>query len=222
MIVKTIYHVDHDAIGVAQNMLDKFNDIKNVINQPSNNFFYDMWQIKEEFKNTIWDEILSSLPFAIGEARIIKLDPGRCYVQHADIDDRYHLNIKGDNSYLVDVESKEIFPMENNGFWYEMDAGKIHSAVNLGVETRYQLVVRKLLNPSVFDNWKKISIYPICDKPRFQFDNQISSWLNRANKSRIISNFAVFDDHVEFYIEMCSAGELEVFDRDKFSIIQST
>lgn len=218
MLFKTLYDIDSKLLDSAKKSLQKFHDIKNVINQPVNDPFYDIWQIKDEFKGTVWEHILSTLPFKVGEARIIKLDSGKCYLQHADIDDRYHLNIAGDNSFLVDVDTNKIFPLENDCCWYEMDAGKIHSAINLGTDPRYQLVVRKLLSKTQLDSCEKVQIYPICNKPRYQFDNFISPWLNRAAKRNIINYFKVFEDHAEFFIDTKYLSELEEFDKDLFSV----
>lgn len=218
MLYKTHYEVHSALIDSAKKSLQKFQDIKNVINYPVNDPFYDTWQIKDEFKGSVWEDILSTLPFKAGEARIIKLDSGKCYLQHADIDDRYHLNIAGNDSFLVDVDTNKIFPLENDGFWYEMDAGKIHSAINLGTEPRYQLVVRKLLSKTHFDNFKKVKVYPVCDKPRYQFDNFVSPWLNKAAKRKIINNFKVFEDHAEFCIDVKYLLELEEFNKDMFSV----
>ena len=103
-----------------------------VLNQPTGNFFYDPWKIKLEFKNTVWEDILKSLPFNKGEARIIKLDPGESYLCHADIDNRWHLNLKGQQSYLVNLDDHVLYPTNADGFWYSMNAGKLHSASNYG------------------------------------------------------------------------------------------
>ena len=145
MINKTDYFVSISSI--PQDVA--FNDEKIYLNAPTGDFFYDPWKIKDEYKNTYWDDVLQTLDFEIGEARIIKLSVGECYLQHADIDDRYHLNITGDNSILINLENYEIFKIFKDGIWYEMDAGIIHSAVNFGQEDRYQLVVRKLLKKNL-------------------------------------------------------------------------
>ena len=119
--------------------------MKTTINKPTGNFFYDPWILKDEYKGTVWETLYNSLPVVKGEARIIILDPRQCYQVHADIDDRYHLNILGDNSYLIDLVRDIMHPLAQDGIWYDMDASFLHTATNFGRRARVQLVVRKLL-----------------------------------------------------------------------------
>lgn len=205
MILKTKYIAPVDLIPKFIN----FEENKTQINQPSNDFFYDPWYLKDEFKNTIWEELLSTLNVDIGEARIIKLPVGKCYQQHADIDDRYHLNLSGDNSVLINLENNEIYKMKQDGVWYEMDAGIIHSAINFGQEDRYQIVVRKLLLKNHLINPYKVSIELSGCNPRFVFDNSISKWLNRSNKIGVINKFSHYDNTVEFFAEKFVIDQIE-------------
>lgn len=176
-------------------------EMKMVLNQPTGNFFYEPWVIKDEFKGTVWETILNSLPFSIGEARIITLESGRNYFQHADIDDRYHLNIKGRDSYLIDLTNKKMHEIKTDGIWYLMDAGRLHSAANFGEHPRVQLVVRKLLSKNNLKDYVNVAISPQGSNPRYVFDNTISPWLNQANKKGVINNFNVVDHGVRFNIE---------------------
>lgn len=194
-------------------------DFKFTINQPSGNFFYEPWIIKPEFKNTIWEEILKSLPEIKGEARLIKLSPGTCYWAHADIDDRWHLSLVNKKSFLVDISSNHMHTTKL-GQWYEMDAGKLHSAVNFGGGDRIQLVVRKLLINGRFNNGVSIKIpMPLLDNARSLFDETYSPWLNRMNKVGAIQNFSYSDDGVEFTLHPDFVDNLKQLS-DKFIIIQ--
>jgi hypothetical protein len=161
------------------------------LNEPTGDFFYDPWIIKEEYKNTVWEQILNSLDTPVGEARIIKLDSGKSYYAHADIDDRWHLNLSGEYSYLIDLDNNKMFELVNDNIWYCMNAGLLHSASNFGSVTRNQLVVRKLLEHSTDPNMISITIKPAVDKfdIRYQFDKMISPWLNQQNKKKNIDNF---------------------------------
>ena len=86
---------------------------KLTINTPTGNFFYDPWVIRSEFKNTVWEEILNSIPDdQIGEARIINLNIKSCYTKHADIDDRWHLAFEEGDSFLIDLESNTMYQTE--------------------------------------------------------------------------------------------------------------
>ncbi len=90
MLTKLNYTVSADLLQEAANSLPS-EDFKSSINSPTGSFFYDPWVIKPEFENTVWNKILSTLPFEVGEARIIVLSYGDCYQSHGDIDDRYHV-----------------------------------------------------------------------------------------------------------------------------------
>lgn len=183
------------------------------LNQPTGNFFYDPWEIKPEFKNTVWEELLDSLPCNKGEARIIKLDPGESYLCHADIDNRWHFNLKGQQSYLVDLDEHILYPTNADGFWYSMDAGKLHSASNYGPIERLQLVVRQLLTPSLHKNLVHIEVVPTGTKERFRytFDNLISSWLNQQALKGNISNF--FYDGKELVKFDLHSGSVKEFEK---------
>lgn len=174
------------------------------INEPSGKFFYDPWYIKEEFKGTVWEQILSSLPYNVGEARVITLSPGSCYQAHADIDDRYHLNIQGDCCYLIDLNTENMYKVNQDGVWYDMDAGPLHSAANFGRLNRIQLVVRQLLNSNKLADPVSVSVYSTKlseGHARFIFDQRASQWLNRANKIGLISDFEFINGLVKFNIE---------------------
>ncbi len=172
-------------------LIDNLVKFKTTINQPTGNFFYDPWVIKEEFKDTIYEEVLRSLDIEIGEARFIILKPGSCYHSHCDIDDRFHLNIQGQYSYLIDLDNQKMHLTQPDGIWYNMDAGLRHVAANFGSIDRIQLVVRQLLKRNYLTNPITVNLCPesTLEKSRFVFDDTISPWLNRATKQGIISNF---------------------------------
>ena len=197
MIVNTNCTVSHSLIKTA---IDSFNtcNFKTSLNNSTGSFFYDPWTIKPEFKNTPWEQLLNSLnQTVIGEARIIKLDIEKCYTAHADIDDRWHLALGEGLNYLVDLENKT-FHTTQLGLWYSMDAGILHSAVNFSDSTRYQLVVRKLLTNADIQNSINIKIRVQGVDGRYQFDQTLSPWLNRANKRNCINSFSVNNNIVSF------------------------
>lgn len=181
------------------------------INEPTGDFFYNPWRIKEDFKKTAWADILLSLSFPVGEARIIILEPGNTYQVHADIDDRYHLNLQSESSYLIDLEKEELHKLNLDGIWYLMDAGRLHTATNFGRSFRIQLVVRKLLNKSELKTPVKIRITSTGlskDDARFLFDNTLSSWLNYANKKMLINNFKFSENEVTFQLEKTAIDDI--------------
>lgn len=218
MINQTSYLLTPDQLQRACESIPTI-DFKFALNQPTGNFFYDPWQIKSEFQNTIWHELLNMLPGPIGEARLIRLLPGTNYWAHADIDDRWHLSLVNKNSFLVDLTTEQLHKT-NLGSWYTMDAGCLHSAVNFGGGDRIQLVVRQLLTAGTFDNAVSITI-PVPDVPdaRYQFDQIYSPWLNRANKLGHIRDFA-YNKQVTFKVSPDAvSGLLELSAKD-FTVIQ--
>jgi hypothetical protein len=211
MLTKTNYTVDIQTIQEAL-ILKDFDSLKNSINQPTGDFFYDPWVISNEFKGTPWETLLNSLPNDIGEARHIILTPGKCYQSHADIDDRYHLNLAGDNCFLIDIDNRIMEPLLKDGTWYELSTDRLHSAANFGDVYRHQLVVRKLLIRNQLKDPRRITFTSTLDpaQARYIFDNKVSLWLNKANKQGLISAFSYEDGKVEFDIEL---SELETLTR---------
>jgi hypothetical protein len=212
MLTPTNYTVDTSLFQEVCSSLPK-EGMKTTINQPTGDFFYDPWVIKDEYKGTVWETLYNSLPVIKGEARIIILDPGQCYQEHADIDDRYHLNILGDSSYLINLVQEIMHPLAQDGIWYDMDASFIHTATNFGRRARVQLVVRKLLKKNKLKNPVEVSLATTMDNPnyaRFLFDNTMSPWFNDANKAGVINSFAQGNVAIKFNIEQ---DKLESFKR---------
>ena len=194
MLKRTEYTTDIPDID------ESFEEHKTSINQPTGNFFYDPWIVKPEYQGTIWEKLLKSLPLAHGEARLIVMEPGTTYMAHADIDDRWHLNLTGQNSYLIDLDQNEMHKIDRDGHWYSMDAGRIHVASNFGSIDRIQLVVRQLLKSTPIVDLVEIMIEPSYYQPdyRYKFDNFVSPILNRLNKQNLMKDFEFSGEIVKF------------------------
>jgi hypothetical protein len=222
MLRKINYTIPLEILQDAQKLIPEI-DFRSTLNQPTGRFFYDPWKIKEEFKGTIWEKIIDTIPNPIGEARLIVLKHGTCYHSHSDIDDRYHINIVGQYSFLINLDKEEMYKTETDGQWYEMDASPRHSASNFGNIDRIQLVIRKLLIDNDLENPCPIKIVTTetnLGKARYVFDNTISSWLNIANKKKIISKFNYKEDEVSFEIEKKFISELNDLLPENFQIIK--
>jgi len=220
MIVKTRYVVPQNLIDKATDTVF-FDTFKNAINYPLGNFFYDPWKIKNEFKHTVWDEILKTLPYPLGEARIIVLDQNGCYSSHSDVDDRWHLNIKSKKSYLISLDTEQMFNLSPDGIWYDMDASHRHTAVNFSNRSRVQLVVRKLLIRSNRNDLVNIEIMTNLidlEDARYEFDNIISPFLNNANKENAIDNFSYSNSLVSMSIAPEYVSRLVKISGDKFGV----
>jgi hypothetical protein len=219
MIKETAYSVPEQLYSNCIQDLPNI-DFKLTLNQPTGNFFYDPWIIKPEFKNTIWEEVLTTLPSSIGEARLIKLESGNCYFSHSDIDDRYHLTLTGKKSYLIDLDNDKMFSLKTVGKWYTMDASVRHSAANFGDIPRVQLVVRQLLINSNITDVKRFNIILDVTKHdyRYEFDDIISPWLNKGCKAGYINNFSVDKNIVSFDLHNSFIQEFYKLTNNKFNI----
>lgn len=221
MLAPTNYTVDTTLFQEACYQLPK-HGMKTSINQPTGDFFYDPWIIKDEYKGTVWETLYNSLPVSKGEARIIILDPAHCYQIHADIDDRYHLNILGEECYLIDLIREQMFRLEQDGIWHDMDAGFLHTATNFGRRARVQLVVRKLLKKNQLKNPVEVALSTTIantDDARFLFDSHISPWLNSANKNGFISAFSYSSPFVKFNLEQDKLESLKNYLPSEFKIL---
>jgi len=206
MLTKTPYSID---VNLIERLLpDIFDNGKTDITEPTGDFFYDPWRLKEEFEGTVWEDVWCSLPVDTGQARVIVMDSPSCYTQHADIDDRYHLNIVSNRDFLIDLENQTMYPLHTDGVWYTMDAGKLHTAITVGETQRVQLVVRHLLKNNNLTDRQTVKIITKGAQPRYLFDNFLSPWLNRANKNGIIANFKTQQETVMFDIEKKSLNDL--------------
>lgn len=221
MLTPTHYTVDTTLFQEACHSLPK-EGMKTTINKPSGSFFYDPWVIKDEYKGTVWETLYNSLPVSKGEARIIILDPAQCYQVHADIDDRYHLNILGEECYLIDLIREQMHLLEQDGIWYNMDAGFLHTATNFGRRARVQLVVRHLLKKNNLVDPVEVSLATTVantDDARFLFDNTMSPWFNAANKNGFINNFNHSPISIKFNIERDKLDSLNNILPTEFKIL---
>lgn len=193
---------------------------KITINRPTGDFFYDPWEVRPEFKNSVYQTVLNSLKVNIGEARLIVMKPGSCYHSHADIDDRYHLNIQGQYSYLIDLDQQRMYATQQDGKWYSMDASLRHTAANFGSMDRIQLVVRRLLKRNNLNKPVAVNVTPgsTISKPRFTFDDNVSTWMNKAVKRGILNNFKTDLSQVWFDLEEEYIDELNQFSSREFVI----
>lgn len=192
MLRKTEYCVPSELLAETADF-HWVDENKNRLNSPTGSFFYDPWVIADMYKGTVWEQILSTLPGPVGEARIMVLKPGTCYHLHADIDDRYHLNISGLNSYLIDFDTQEMHKLVKDGIWYDMNAGRLHSAANFDKTHRVQLVVRKLMHNTILPIRIRVSSDGMgFDDARNTFDSILSPWLNNASKRNLVGDFKTF------------------------------
>ena len=222
MLTKLQYTVSAELIQEAISNIPS-EEFRYSLNEPLGDFFYDNWKLKDEFVGTVWEKLYNSLPEIKGEARLIQMSAGQCYASHADIDDRYHLNLSGNNCYLIDLDNKEFHQISADGYWYSMDAGRKHSAANFGNRIRYQLVIRKLLKDGNIVNPIDVQIRIRSgidkDDARFLFDDKVSTWLNKINKQYQMSDFKFQDGTVSFKLDQSLKQELENIIPEEFELL---
>jgi len=184
---------------------------KNTLNEPTGQFFYDPWQLKSEWQGTALDDLLKQIPDH-GEVRVIVLKPGESYFAHADIDDRYHLTLDAEQSYLIDIENEKMYPTIPDDTVYLMNTGVLHTASNYGYKNRYQLVIRKRLD-STNELYESAPVMMSVKDPvynlRYLFDSSFSRLLNRLEKEECISNFdRINETTIKFALEKENITEL--------------
>ena len=184
---------------------------KNTLNEPTGKFFYDPWQLKSEWQGTALDDLLKQIPDH-GEVRVIVLKPGESYFAHADIDDRYHLTLDAEQSYLIDIENEKMYPTIPDDTVYLMNTGVLHTASNYGYKNRYQLVIRKRLD-STNELYESVPVMMSVKDPvynlRYLFDSSFSRLLNRLEKEECISNFdRINETTIKFALEKENITEL--------------
>lgn len=145
MFTKTEYNVSEELLARAEEALSTVTHGQ-LLNQQTGDKYTDPWVPLEEIKGTVWEEVLNTIKEPVGEARLIKLNTKQCYQKHTDPANRYHLNLNGTDSYLIDLTEFKLHPYVRDGSWYHLDASMPHTAANFGKTDRWHVIVVKL-NP---------------------------------------------------------------------------
>ena len=104
----------------------------------------DYSEITEPFRGTTFETFLKALPFKYGRTRLMRMRPKSCLSIHADPAPRYHLALSTNPAcYIIGVSGAEglFYHIPADGRLYEMDAHKMHTAMNSSREDRIHLVV---------------------------------------------------------------------------------
>lgn len=192
MLSKTEHSVDLKPLLEELSKVEWDQKNRSNLNQPTGHWLYDSYEITEFWKGSEFEKVLMNFPWPVGEARLMKLEPGTCYRSHADIDDRYHLNLIGNEyCHLIDLDESKMYQLIPDGFFYKMDAGKIHTATNFGPVDRVQLVIRAPLQRH--DSPTMVKMVIKCkDVPynfRYRFDKHVSPLINKMIKQKKIGWF---------------------------------
>lgn len=209
-----------------------FNSFPLQMHTTNNNFFYGERQLLDRYKGTEFERLWNSLE-SPGEAQIQVLDRGRCYIGHCDVDDRYHITLFGNNSYLIDIEKNNLFPTEiDNTVWF-LETSTKHTAANFGTVPRVQLVIRKLLNKNKLKNPIPVFLHlqsedtHFKNAARYKFDTMVQSFINIGiNKNKTVDQFkgdlatASSDVAVYFEIEQDCLADVEQLASDVDCVVK--
>lgn len=111
----------------------------------------DFTILNEEFRGTALEELMNSFPFPYRRARLMRMPKKTCLTIHNDTCLRYHFAIKTNPAcFLVHMTDNvgEFHHVPADGYLYEMDGTKVHTAINASKQERIHLVISSLK----FDN----------------------------------------------------------------------
>ena len=153
------------------------------------------------------------------------MEPGESYMAHADIDNRWHLNLTGEQAYLIDLDNKVMHECVRDNRWAYMDASRIHAATNYGSIPRLQLVVREPL----WCSRQPVDLISITVEPayeqhdiRYKFDKIFSPFLNRANQKYKLANFVLGTACLKFKLEQELLEEFKKLITPEFKVSYDT
>lgn len=100
--------------------------------------------MNEEFRGTAIESLLEALPFPFGRVRLMLMRPKTCLSIHADRGMRYHYAVTtSPDCYLIEVNGAQgtFHHIPADGYLYEMDASRYHTAMNTGHCHRVHIVM---------------------------------------------------------------------------------
>ena len=160
------------------------------LNLPTGNFYYDPWQLKPQYEHTEVARVLDLLA-PVGQVKIVSIPPGQCYLAHSDVEDRYHVTLQSEHSYVLDITQQQSYECRVDNRVYLMNTAQLHTVMNAGYVPRIQLVIRRLLTRHTLQDPIHIHI-EATEAPhnlRQQWDNHILVWCNLAHKQGIMTDF---------------------------------
>ena len=104
----------------------------------------DFDTINKEFRGTAFEDFLHQLPFPYRRARLMRMGKKSCLTIHNDTCLRYHLAIKTNPAcFLVEMDGRigTFHHVPADGYLYEMDGTRNHTAINASKEERIHLVI---------------------------------------------------------------------------------
>ena len=123
----------------------------------------DYHVINEPFLGSPIEQILLKLPFRFGRSRLIRLPERSCLTIHWDDCHRYHYAIQTNPAayimFFADTENVTTARIPADGYIYDMDATRTHTAINAGKEERIHLVISGPVDGSIKAG-RPLELYP--------------------------------------------------------------
>lgn len=202
MITETSYSADLADIKELEKTLS--DQMITMINHPVGNLYYEEWELNDEFKGTPLEKVYNSLPIKKGYSLLITIKPSSTFNKHCDPDDRWILNINGEEAYVNDLDNKVMNKIDVNGKWYQINGGVFHASSNFGNSPRTFLVVRSMLTRGDLKDRVKvhIKITDMGKDHKYKLENNLHPWIYQANKNGLLDNYLTFEqDFLEFETE---------------------
>ena len=161
MIRRTDFHFDHTAVrgavSVVEPLLEQHGQLM-ITSRPGmqspltddrgwNASTLDPTEFKvlnDEFRGTAIETLLEAVPFRFGRVRLMLMRPKSCLSIHADRGIRYHYAVTtSPDCYLVEINGNQgtFHHIPADGYLYEMDASRYHTAMNTGHCHRIHIVM---------------------------------------------------------------------------------
>ena len=100
--------------------------------------------VNPEFRGTAIEALLEKLPFEFGRTRLMRMVKKSCLSVHWDTSLRYHYAVVTNPAcYLIQKngDAGRFYHIPADGWLYEMDARKTHTALNASKKPRIHLIV---------------------------------------------------------------------------------
>jgi hypothetical protein len=202
-------------------LLDPSNNIP-CSNDSKGDRYYREMELFDKYKGTVVERYVKSLNRKLSKVCVIIQEPGDTYPIHADIDDRFHLNLQSDNAYFIDFKTNISIPIETDRKVYLMNTGGLHSAVNFGLKRRLQIGATISLEYHNLKSPMSVNIHYNGKNKNYDYfyNFYVMPWLNLANKNKLINNYVKPKDSNLFVdIEEEQLESLKNAAGDNFEII---
>lgn len=147
-------------------------------------------------KGTVFEEVLTSMPFKLNRAVFIYIPEGMCLRHHTDPDNKYHLSVvENQGSFYYDYNTRTGEHLPADGKIRRINSAECHhTAVNGGVDARVHLVMTEYecetTSPTSIYTGRMIYDYSECNvKHLFTGKRDLGSTIEQ-NMTMVLTNKA--------------------------------